>query len=209
MLISQTWRQSTSICSKTFNGQRNDITSSETRPLLSRQGSVRNHNYLQPSAAAGSIVSVSIPPPSAAPVSSVWPAPSSGGGPRLHELGWIEYQLPDGTVYYVHPTRRVTTDVDLRIESILDIVTAFLERQKDGIVQQGMELWIREGQTQKFKSRQGILVPMRCWVDHRKRAVQFDHVNEANGNARGKNVVADDRKWYKNLVGTCSDAWIG
>jgi hypothetical protein len=91
--------------------------------------------------------------------------------------------------------------VDLRVESILDIITAFLERQKDGSVQQGMELWIREGQAQKSRSRQGVLVPVRCWVDHRKRVVQFDHAIEANGNAKGKHVEAEDREWWNNFLG--------
>jgi len=163
----------------------------ETRPLLSKPGSLRN-NYLQPSAAAGSAVDVSVSPQSAALASSVWPAQSSGSGPRLHDLGWIEYQLPDGTLYYVHPTRRVTTDVDLRVDTVLDIVTAYLERQKDGNVPQGLEMWVREGQPQKSRSRRGSLVPVRCWVDHRKRVVQFDRANEANGNAKGKNVETDD-----------------
>jgi hypothetical protein len=117
---------------------------SETRPLLSGPGSIRN-NYLQPSAAAGSAIDVSVSHQSTAHASSVWPAQSSGSGPRLHDLGWIEYQLPDGTVYYVHPTRRVTPDVDMRVDRVLDIVTAYLERKKDGSVPQRMELWVREG----------------------------------------------------------------
>lgn len=96
-------------------------------------------------------------------------------------------------MYYVHPTRRVTTDVDLRTDSILDIVTAYLERQKDGSVPQGTELWVRE--VQKSRSKHGLLVPMRWWVDHRKRLVQLDRVSEVNGSAKGKkNVEVDDRE---------------
>jgi hypothetical protein len=158
----------------------------ETRPLLSRPGSLRK-NYVQPN------------------VSSIWPAQSSGSGPRLHDLGWIEYQLPDGTIYYVHPTRHVTTDVDLRVDKVLDIVTAYLEQQKDGNVPQGMELWVREGQAQRLKSTQGVLVLVRCWVDHMKRVVQFDHVNEASGSAKGKNVEADDRECYEFCRFGCSN----
>jgi hypothetical protein len=96
------------------------------------------------------------------PTSSVWPTRASGSGPRLHDLGWIEYQLPDGTVYYVHPTRRVMTDVDLRIDSVLDIVTEYINRLRDGSAPQGMEMWVREGQAQKSKSKSkhGFLV--RC-----------------------------------------------
>ena len=116
----------------------------------------------------------------------------------MHDLGWIEYQLPDGTVYYVHPTRRVTTDVDLRVDTVLDIVAAYLERQKDGNVPQGMEMWVREGHAQKSRSRQSGLVPVRCWVDHRKRVVQFDRANEANGSTMGKNVETDDREYMNH-----------
>ena len=97
-------------------------------------------------------------------------------------------------MYYVHPTRRVTTDVDLRTDSVLDIVTAYLERQKEGSAPQGMELWVREGQ--KSRSKQGLLVPMRCWVDHRKRLVQLDRVGEANGSAKGKKNEIDDRESF-------------
>ncbi|TEB32086.1 hypothetical protein FA13DRAFT_284021 [Coprinellus micaceus] len=47
--------------------------------------------------------------------------------PKLHDLGWVEYHLPDGTSYYVHPTLRVTTDVNLRSERLLDDVTDWLD----------------------------------------------------------------------------------
>jgi hypothetical protein len=167
---------------------------SETRPLLSGHGTPRN-NYLLPNAPDGSAENVNVSFQSGAPTSSVWPTQASGSDPRLHDLGWIEYQLPDRTVYYVHPTRRVTTDVDLRIDSVLDIVTEYINRLKEGSAPQGMELWVREGQ--KSKPKHGFLVPTRCWVDHRKRVVQFDNVPAANGNAKGKGkkVEADDREW--------------
>ena len=32
-------------------------------------------------------------------------------------------------------------------------------------------------------------------MDHRKRVVQFDRANEANGSAKGKNVEIDDREY--------------
>jgi hypothetical protein len=49
----------------------------------------------------------------------------------------------------VHPTRRVTTDVDLRIDSVLDIVTGYINRLKEGSAPQGMAMWVREGQKSK------------------------------------------------------------
>jgi len=41
-----------------------------------------------------------------------------GAHPRLHTLGWLEYHLPDGTVYYVHPTSRVTTEINEKRENV-------------------------------------------------------------------------------------------
>jgi hypothetical protein len=86
----------------------------------------------------------------------------------------------------VHPTRRVTTDVGLRIDSVLNIVTEYINRLRDGSAPQGMEMWVREGQAQKSKSKHGFFVPTRCWVGHRKRVVQFDNMPAANGSAKGK-----------------------
>jgi hypothetical protein len=156
--------------------------SSQTRPLILGPSPVRNH-YMQRNAPAGSSVNVCISPTTRVPASSVQSARSSGIGPRLHDLGWIEYHLPDETVYYVHPTRRMITDVDLRIDSTLDVVTTFLKR-KDGNLPKGTELWIREGP----RSKQGFVVPSGWRVDHMKQVVHFDCANEASGNAKRKNV---------------------
>ena len=100
---------------------------SEIQPLLSGNETPRN-NYLLPNATGGSAANVNVSPQSGMPTSSVWPTQASGSGLHLHDLRWIEYQPPDGTVYYVHPTRRVTTDVDLRIDSVLDIVMEYINR---------------------------------------------------------------------------------
>jgi len=67
--------------------------------------------------------------------------------PHLHELGWIEYHLPDGTFYHVHPTRRVTTDVNLRTEKVLNAVAAYLENDCEEVVPSGCELWLRDSNT--------------------------------------------------------------
>ncbi|KAJ2921490.1 hypothetical protein H1R20_g15602, partial [Candolleomyces eurysporus] len=47
--------------------------------------------------------------------------------PRLHELGWMEYHLPDGCFYYMHPTKKITTDVNLSDEKVLSEVSVYLE----------------------------------------------------------------------------------
>ena len=96
--------------------------SSETLPLLSRPGTPSKHKpttYLQASAHPQSRNLTSISPlvytASQSTTSNgnanTWHPlhHHSGAHPRLHTLGWLEYHLPDGTVYYVHPTSRVTT----------------------------------------------------------------------------------------------------
>lgn len=159
--------------------------SSQTRPLIVGP-SVRNH-YMQPNAPVGSSVNVCISPATRVPASSVQSARSSGIGPRLHNLGWIEYHLPKQMVYYTNPTRRIITDVDLRIDSTLDVITTFLKRWKDENLPQGTELWIREGP----RSKQGFVVPTGWRVDHTKQVVHF-YANEANKNAKRRNVETDD-----------------
>lgn len=144
-------------------------------------------NYLQPNPTAGNPVKVRISDNSQIPTPPLWPVQSSA---RLHNHGWIEYPLLDGTVYYVHPARRVTTDVDLRADSILDVVTAFLEQQKDEHVPQGVELWLREPESSK--SKQNLFIPVKCWVDHRKWVLQSDLASEADGNAMIENVETDN-----------------
>lgn len=93
--------------------------------------------------------------------------------PRLHELGWIEYHLPDGTFYYVHPTRRVTTDVNLRIEKVLNAVTAYLENDCGEIAPSGCELWLRDSNTALGSGRKS-LEPQNSWVNHQTRSVVVD-----------------------------------
>jgi hypothetical protein len=167
----------------------------ETLPLLGSQvppqTSYLQANTLQPEAAhlnvsgfSGSTSSVGWP--------QIKPAPSHTSTPRLHHLGWIEYTLPDATSYYSHPTLRVTTDVDLRSITKLDAITAYLEsrRSHDGSgTPPGFELWLKEGAVTNGKStrkKRGLgrtkgFVPIRQWVDHRKRTVTSDPVWDAQG----------------------------
>ncbi|KAJ4490026.1 hypothetical protein J3R30DRAFT_3653508 [Lentinula aciculospora] len=117
--------------------------------------------------------------------------------PRLHHLGWIEYALPDSTVYYSHPTLRVTTDIDLRSITKLDAVTTYLEHRRvhDGAgTPPGFELWLREGNLTEGKSirkKRGLgktkeFVPVRYWVDHKKRLVTTDPIWDAQGDGSGR-----------------------
>ncbi|KZP09953.1 hypothetical protein FIBSPDRAFT_759103 [Athelia psychrophila] len=112
--------------------------------------------------------------------------------PLLHSLGWIEYVLPDSSTYYVHPTLRVVTDVELRKERQLKIVMAYLDRgtgtSGDAFkVPQGCELWVRNA----VEGKRRDCVPVRNWVDHVKRIVSFDVPSE---NAEGNHHLHEDEK---------------
>ncbi|KAG7440014.1 uncharacterized protein BT62DRAFT_911598, partial [Guyanagaster necrorhizus] len=89
----------------------------------------------------------------------------------LNQLGWIEFSLPDSVVYYVHPTLRVTTDMELRNNKKLDLVTSYFDSYKDDLAPPtGMELWLREGA--RKKKRDPPLVGW--WIDHKSRRVSSE-----------------------------------
>ncbi|KXN82470.1 hypothetical protein AN958_02531 [Leucoagaricus sp. SymC.cos] len=135
----------------------------ETQPLLKTS---KGPSYLQPpTTAQNTNVNVS---PMNGTIGGSWHPQNIAAVPKLHELGWIEYHLPDGTFYYVHPTRRVTTDVNLRTEKILKSVTDYLDSSKE-CVPSGCEMWLRDVGT----SRKGF-VPSRSWVNHQARTVVVD-----------------------------------
>jgi hypothetical protein len=128
------------------------VTYSETRPLLSRTGTpqpyLRQNTSLLPPHPAASQVSTHV----------------------LRSLGWIEYILPDGTVYYVHPTSCITTDIDLRNQKKLQIVSTYVE-EDDGMkrgkgVGKGWEIWLKD-----VAFSRGKFKPVRMWVDHKARKV--------------------------------------
>lgn len=138
----------------------------ETRPLLPQIPFPRSPgpSYLQ----SQHPTRVNVSPQSALPSSSFWPLPAPSTAPRLNQQGWIEFSLPDSTVYYVHPTMRVVTDVDLRNNKKLDLVTSYFDDYKDELAPPGgMELWLRE-RAQK-KKRDPPLVGW--WIDHKSRSV--------------------------------------
>ncbi|KAK0454880.1 hypothetical protein EV421DRAFT_1896783 [Armillaria borealis] len=138
----------------------------ETRPLLPQVPFPRSPgpSYLQ----SQHHTRVNVSPQSTLPSSSFWPLPAPSTAPRLNQLGWIEYSLPDSTVYYVHPTLRVTTDMELRNNKKLDLVASYFDNYKDELTPPGgMELWLRES-AQK-KKRDPPLVGW--WIDHKSRSV--------------------------------------
>ena len=126
------------------------------------------------------------PPVAPQPASSSWDAHGLARQPRLHELGWLEYHLPDGSVYYVHPARRVTTDVNLRSERYLDAVEAWLDDRRDESLDVGVEAWLREAKGGAAKKggwsagKKGApeVRLERFWVDHHARTVVKDTEEE-------------------------------
>lgn len=128
------------------------------------------------------------------PPTSTWPAQAAYDGPRLREFGWIEYHLPDGTVYYVHPTRRVTADIDLRDERRLDAITMYFERHRDGTsAPAGMELWlVEDGASDR---RRPLRPPLRFLVNHSLQMVAYDQSSTNAGTSRrAKKTLEDDRE---------------
>ena len=184
---------------------------SETLPLLSRPGTPSKHkltSYLQASARPQSRNLSSISPLIyAASQSTTSNGDASswhlhhhhhhhhGAHPRLHDLGWLEYHLPDGTVYYVHPTNRMTTEINLRNERMLSGVESFLadhsSKDQSGTggmegTASGCETWLRDVGTAKSG-----LVLERWWVDHRLRTVvmsgdEHEHESARKGSGKGK-----------------------
>ena len=188
---------------------------SETLPLLSYPGTPSNYeptSYLRTSANPQSRNLVSISPL----VYSASKSTTSNGNanfwrphddfhPTLHTLGWLEYHLSDGTVYYVHPANRVTTEIDLRSERMLIDVERFLaDYSKDqsssameGTLTSGGEIWLRDVGTAKSG-----LVLERWLVDHRSRTVvmvgnEYEHTRKGFGKGKAKTgvtVFSEDRE---------------
>ncbi|KAL4257782.1 hypothetical protein AB1N83_010513 [Pleurotus pulmonarius] len=151
----------------------------ETRPLLSS----RAHSPQPPSMAG-------ISPMPVADVSN-----RNTTHPLLHQFGWIEYILPDSSFYYVHPTLRVTTDIDLRNIQNLDVVNKYLERKDGGssygygtVVSNGWEIWLRESGV-KSKKKGGKDDFVKCWIDHKRRILTY---NSPDGR-EGSHIEDEDR----------------
>jgi hypothetical protein len=156
---------------------------SERRPLLlSRPESPKHASYLHPT---DSEVPALI---------RVGRTSASVSNPLLHNLGWIEYVLPDASTYYVHPTLRVTTDVDLRNAKKLESVTSYFDHQKSG-APVGLELWLRDLST----TRRGP-VAKSFLVDHRKRSVLVDSTPKEGRAGKSKHQEEDSTYRLKITV---------
>lgn len=177
------------MCRVHLHWEKLTISSSETQPLL---GTSKGQSYLEPSPTARN-TQVNVSPLNAGSINS-WTPQAVTSFPKLHDLGWIEYHLPDGTFYYVHPTHRVTTDVNLRFEKVLNGVTAFLENLKDN-VPTGCEMWLRDGRDSKKK-----FAPVRSWVNHQTRSV----IIESGRTQKKSKRIEEDREYSYKIHGTCT-----
>lgn len=111
----------------------------------------------------------------------------------------MEYNLPDGTTYYSHLTKRLTTDLDLRSERILRAVTLWIEERENESVGVDLEGWLKESSSKnaKAKKRSGWgskknkdgspIFLERHWVDHHQRSVFKDDVEVGKYAGYGRN----------------------
>jgi hypothetical protein len=147
--------------------QRSKVADSESRPLLSRPGTPQT--YLQPTPSASLLAN-----PSTTSVSTSY----------LQSKGWLEYVLPDSTVYYIHPSMRVTTDIDLRNPQRLQAVSTYFEGDAFGMAGKGAgkgcEMWLRDVSKNRVDFH-----PVRMWVDHGRRQVSFDPPSSSDDRSPG------------------------
>lgn len=165
--------------------QRSPVETDERLPLLAHSRSQKNNRLNPPGNVTPYGVTVSPPTGQHVPLASssrAFQPTVTTTSARLHELGWIEYHLPDGVTYFVHPTRRIITDISLRDVRWLDSVNAYLERYVGTPVPVGMELWIKEGNYTK----RGTFVPTNFWVDHGRRVALLDEeTRSVDGKKKG------------------------
>ena len=118
-------------------------------------------------------------PPTEGPL---WPVPMR----RLGSLGWQEFSLPDGALYFSNSTLHTITDVDLRNAERLDAITTYLEgRDTEVLPPPEWELWLRDasasGSTTAF-------IPVKAWVHHGARMVLSERPSSDPGDIINKGV---------------------
>ncbi|KAH6908970.1 hypothetical protein BKA70DRAFT_1222523 [Coprinopsis sp. MPI-PUGE-AT-0042] len=130
---------------------------------------------------------------------------------RLQELGWLEYHLPDGSFYYLHPARKIVTDLNLRLEKVLADVSSWVEMEMGNggfgstsrypgstnhgngqaghgkaVETPGVEVWLRDAESKKKRR----FKPVKCYVDHHARTVIVDRGHHGG---RAKHHKEDDQ----------------
>lgn len=90
----------------------------------------------------------------------------------FQSMGWRHITLPDNSVYFYHPTLRVTTDIDLRTPNKLDAVTSYLQENsidESFLPPEGWESWLVDSNVGKKYS----LKPISSWVNHAEKILTF------------------------------------
>jgi len=134
-------------------------TLSETRPLLPKPA------HLDASASAKNVGS--------GQVALSYPLnPWETARTPFQSLGWRHITLPDNSVYFYHPTLRVTTDIDLRTPNKLDAVTSYLQENsidESFLPPEGWESWLVDSNVGKKYN----LKPISSWVNHAEKILTF------------------------------------
>ncbi|KAF8889835.1 hypothetical protein BD779DRAFT_304942 [Infundibulicybe gibba] len=124
------------------------------------------------------------------PFISPYDSPTTSS-PQNTAKQWRKCVLPDRNLYYIHNTRRVVTDVDLRDGNTLDAVMAYLKSRNDGaLAARDRELWL-----QNTGSHERGFIPLGCLIDHKKRSATFDTLPEASGDGGDDELDAECRYW--------------
>ena len=168
------------------------LTNSERIPLLPTAPDRYLHTYGHNSQATATENRV---PPVVGP--STWT--NGDTQPRLLDLGWVEYSLPDGTIYYSHLTKRLTTDLDLRSERIIHAVTLWVEDRESESISVDLEGWLKESSTKakkrsgwgskKNKKEEDPVFLERYWVDHQQRSVFKEDGQDGKNTGYGRNYA--------------------
>ena len=87
-------------------------------------------------------------------------------------MGWRHITLPDNSVYFYHPSLRVTTDIDLRTPTKLDAVTSYLQENsidESFLPPEGWESWLVDSNVGKKHGPK----PISSWVNHAEKILTF------------------------------------
>lgn len=134
---------------------------------------------------------------------------------KLHNIGWLEYHFPNGNLYYFHPQRKISTEVDLTNDSFLDLVEDFWQEQ-------GMDMCSRLGlrRNPKFGGALNVSIEDEIWlkdvglsskmmfemwlVDHVARTVVLASQEIDNGSAAS---IQEDRELLYDSLATSFDSY--
>jgi len=109
----------------------------------------------------------------------------------LQTMGWRHITLPDNSVYFYHPTLRVTTDIDLRLPSKLDAVTSYLQENsidESFLPPEGWESWLVDSNVGKKHNPK----PISSWVNHAGKILSFASPSLPQSHEVGTARMLDD-----------------